>query len=299
MLSENHNKISNAACLLSEHEHLFICPICSSPMEVINYRSLVCSNHHCFDISKQGYVNLLSRSPKTKYDKKLFESRKIIFANGLFDPMITSIWENMRAELKPTRDLIRILDAGCGEGSFLYNIQQRIAEKSKCNLLGVGIDISKEGIMIASRGSSESIWCVADLARCPFADKQFNFMLNILSPSNYSEFSRVLADDGLMIKVIPERKYLQELRGSFYQQTDRNVYSNKNTIALFQQHFELVDLQHVCYGVTLDHEIIEPLIRMTPLSWGALKERIADVLGKSKVEITFDFTVLMGKKMNK
>ncbi|MNW56711.1 23S rRNA (guanine(745)-N(1))-methyltransferase [compost metagenome] len=218
--------------------------------------------------------------------------------SGFFDPLIAQICENMLEELKLTSKFIKILDAGCGEGSHLSNIQHRIIEQSQCNMLGIGVDISKEGINIASRSPSKTIWCVADLAKCPLIDKQFNFILNILSPSNYSEFHRMLADDGMVIKVIPESKYLQELRGIFYNQTDRTVYSNENTLELFNRNFDLVDIQRVQYGVTMENKYIEQLVHMTPLSWGASEELIQQVLGKNKLEITFDFSVLLGKKMN-
>lgn len=295
-MSKNNRKITNAR-LLSEYEDIFRCPICSNPIEVVNLRSFICYNHHCFDISKQGYVNLLSHPPKTKYDKKLFKSRKMFSQSGFFDPLIAQVCENMLEELKPTSNTIKILDAGCGEGSHLSKIQQRIIEQSQCNLLGIGVDILKEGINIASRSPSKTIWCVADLAKCPLIDKQFNFLLNILSPSNYSEFHRMLADDGMVIKVIPESKYLQELRGIFYNQTDRTVYSNENTLELFNRNFDLVDIQRVQYGVTMESKYIKQLVHMTPLSWGASEELIQQVLSKNKLEITFDFSVLLGKKM--
>lgn len=291
-----HNRKITSARLLSEYENMFKCPICSNPVEVVNLKSLICSNHHCFDISKQGYINLLSHSVKTKYDKKLFESRKIFSQSGFFDPLIAQICEDILEELRSTSKFIKIFDAGCGEGSHLSNIQQRIIEHSQCTLLGIGADISKEGIRIASRSLSNTIWCVANLAKCPLMDKQFNFILNILSPSNCSEFHRILADDGMVIKVIPESKYLQELRGIFYNQTDRTEYSNENTLEHFNRHFDLVDIQRVQYGVTMENKYIEQLVYMTPLSWRASEERIQQVLGKNQLEVTFDFSVLLGKK---
>lgn len=291
-----HNRKITSARLLSEYEDMFKCPICSNPVEVVNLKSLICSNHHCFDISKQGYINLMSHSVKTKYDKRLFESRKIFSQSGFFDPLIAQICEDILEELRSTSKFIKIFDAGCGEGSHLSNIQQRIIEYSQCNLLGIGADISKEGICIASRSLSNTIWCVANLAKCPLTDKQFNFILNILSPSNYSEFHRILADDGMVIKVIPESKYLQELRGIFYNQTDRTGYSNENTLEHFTRHFDLVDIQRVQYGVTMENKYIEQLVYMTPLSWRATEERIQQVLGKNQLEVTFDFSVLLGKK---
>ncbi|HZG83126.1 MAG TPA: hypothetical protein VEZ13_20405, partial [Brevibacillus sp.] len=66
---------------------------------------------------------------------------------------------------------LHLLDAGCGEGSHLVSIQQKILERTKIAPLGVGLDISKEGIKIAAKRSSNTIWCVADLARCPVMDR--------------------------------------------------------------------------------------------------------------------------------
>ncbi len=294
-MSENNRRIANAR-LLSEYEDIMRCPICSSPVRMVNLRSLICSNHHCFDLSKQGYVNLLSRPLHTKYDKKMFESRRTLSQNGLFDPLIARICANMLEALKPMRKWIKIMDAGCGEGSHLSNIQQRISEQSQCSLLGIGVDISKEAIRIASRNPSQTIWCVADLANCPIRDKQINFIVNVLSPSNYSEFHRILADDGMVIKVIPGREYLQELRAKFYDQTVRSDFSNESTLALFKHNFKLVDIQRVQYSVTMENNGMEQLVYMTPLSWGATEERILQVLSKDTLEVTFDFSVLLGKK---
>jgi len=279
----------------ANYEDFFRCPICSSAMKVVDARSLICPNDHCFDISRKGYVNFLTHSPQTKYGKKLFESRKRISDNGCFEPLTARLCDSMIGELKPTRP-IAILDAGCGEGSHLTDIQHKFMKQAECDLLAVGIDIAKAGIHMAARGASQAIWCVADLARCPLADERFDCILNLLSPSNYSEFHRMLADDGMVIKVIPDSKYLQELRGIFYKQTDRTAYSNEPTVELFKRHFELVDIQRVQYGVTMDHKGMEQLVHMTPLSWGVSEERIQQVLGRHRLEVTFDFAVLLGKK---
>ena len=40
-----------------------ICPICGSKLNTFD-KSLVCSGHHCFDIARQGYVNLLTVQQK-------------------------------------------------------------------------------------------------------------------------------------------------------------------------------------------------------------------------------------------
>lgn len=50
----------------------------------------------------------------------------------------------------------------------------------------------------------------------PFASNHFSDVINILSPSNYQEFKRVLKPQGQIIKVMPNANYLQELRHLVY-----------------------------------------------------------------------------------
>ncbi|MCM3636043.1 methyltransferase domain-containing protein [Paenibacillus camelliae] len=284
--------------LFSKYEDIFQCPICRNAMTLVNQKSFICSNNHCFDLNKKGYVNLLTHSLKTKYDKAMFEARKAISAKGFFEPLLDRICVMMASEqlLTDSQSPIKILDAGCGEGSHLTYTLQKLIEKADREVFGVGIDIAKEGITIASRGVSDTVWCVGDLAKSPFSDKSFHFILNILSPANYSEFHRMLDDEGMVVKVIPERKYLQELRAILYKQSDRSIYSNEHTIEHFKRNFNLVDFQHVQYRVTMEHEDIEKLVHMTPLSWGAPAELVQQALAKNKLEITFDFSIMLGRK---
>lgn len=281
---------------LSIQEKIFRCPICGGSMKVERSASLECENRHCYDISRQGYVNLLNHSSRTKYDKALFEARKAISGSGFFDPLVEAvtnrlIWElNSREVKKP----IRLLDAGCGEGSHLSAIKRKLGEHSIMpDILGVGMDIAKEGIVMAAKTSPDSIWCVADLSQSPFADRQFDCILNILSPSNYSEFKRLLARGGSLVKIIPDSLYLQELRTLFYTGTGKETYSNDSTIELFSRHFKQVDTERVQYRVVLDTDQMKQLIRMTPLSWNASPEAIGQILGE-EMEVTADFMLLYG-----
>lgn len=284
------------AKLMSECEGMFRCPICFMPMKMDQLRSLICTNRHCFDVSRQGYLNFLNRSPKTKYDKRLFQARQTMCQNGFFEPLIEQISRRIKQESGTKKQRIRILDAGCGEGSLLSGIREKVSPHTANGLLSVGVDISKEGILAASKAYSDSIWCVADLAKCPFANQQFDFILNTLSPSNYSEFNRMLANDGTVIKVIPEKNYLKEVREVFYGHTNRPDYSNEGTVKHFADHFDLLDMEHVRYRVALDRTLIGHLVRMTPLSWGATEERLQKMLDMDSAEITVELTILIGKK---
>lgn len=280
--------------LYIEYQEIFRCPICSDEMSLIN-DSLVCMNKHSYDMSKSSYINMVSNYRPTKYDKQMFISRKLISELGFFDPLIKNISEVINRN-NSSNHPIKILDAGCGEGYHLVKIKERMAGNRENNLLGVGIDISKEGIIIAAKQYSNNIWLVADIANTPFKDKQFDYILNILSPANYIEFSRILADEGLIIKVVPNENYLQELREILYKETRQSSYTNNKTIELFTDNLQLLDRIEINYKVSLDKSNIENLIYMTPLSWGATAENRAEIIKADINEITADFTILVGRK---
>ncbi|MGG4552232.1 putative RNA methyltransferase [Paenibacillus humicus] len=198
------------------------------------------------------------------------------------------------------RTAAAILDAGCGEGSHLSALVRHLAGTSGCKLVAAGIDISKAGIQLAAKANPGMLWGVADLAKCPFANGSFGIILNILSPANYSEFHRMLADDGLVIKVIPGTEYLQEIRRALHSETARRTYSNDRTIELFRRHFELVDMQQVKYELLIEQKDLADLLQMTPLAWQAGEEqlRLMQAMNKQPV-ITFDFVILIGRKRYK
>lgn len=292
----NSEKALTKASLLASHEQLFRCPICKSSMRVNRLSSLECGKGHSFDISKHGYVNLLPRPSKSKYDKSLFASRSMISNSGFFDPMIDYICDLLIRRRDSRPRIQTLLDAGCGEGSHLRSIISKLEEQSgRKRYLGTGIDIAKEGILLASKASPDLIWCVADLANSPFGDRRFNAILNILSPSNYAEFGRLLAEDGVLIKVIPGNSYLQELRELLYGRKSRERDSIDHTIELFSRYFELIETKEIRYRKRLNPEQSGLLVHMTPLSWGASPEFKMSASLARELEVTVDFTVLYGK----
>ncbi|WP_248924606.1 putative RNA methyltransferase [Paenibacillus hamazuiensis] len=277
----------------AENADLFRCPICCGLMKVHERKSLRCARGHCFDISKHGYVNLLPRPVKTKYDKTMFDSRKIISQAGFFQPLDALITEQIVRYLGRGRDNINILDAGCGEGSHLAFLQDAIRRETGASVLGMGIDISKEAVSLAARQYPGSLWSVADLAKCPLQDRRFPCIVNILSPSNYSEFLRMLARGGIVVKVVPESGYLKELRELFYE-PDKQTYSSSGTQERFAHFFKMIEARRLNYTFRLERSLIPHLFRMTPLSWGAGENAFRKAPDVDDMEVTVDLTVLIG-----
>jgi len=281
----------------NENIQMFKCPVCGDGMLVDDLKSIVCTNGHCFDISKRGYVNLLLRPGKSHYDKELFEARSIICKAGFFDPLIEAVVSLIYQRISSMNsELMTVLDAGCGEGFHLSRVMSDLHKKTNFNIQGIGIDISKEGIQIAAKNYKDIIWCVADLARVPFKDKQFQVVLNILSPSNYKEFGRILCDEGILIKVVPGSSYLKELREVFYQETDRVAYSNDKVTEHFGRNFNIIGTQKVLYNFSIKNEELGYLIKMTPLSWGTTDEKVQKAFSSGIDYVTLDFDIIVGNR---
>jgi 23S rRNA (guanine745-N1)-methyltransferase len=271
-------------------------------MDLRDDKSLVCSRGHCLDLSKNGYVNFLLRPVKTEYDKAMLGARNRILKSGFFLPLAQQICKIAAEEMNFTsKKQFRVLDAGCGEGTFLVQTGNCLREESaaglngRINVTGIGMDISKDGIQIAARQYPDHLWCVGDLANCPFMDNQLDVILSILSPSNYEEFHRLLTDGGLLIKAVPGSDYLKELREVFYDHTDKQDYSNERVLKHFKENFDLMNTIQVHYHADMNRENLADLIRMTPLSWSASPEKVEKALNSGISSITVDMTVLYGR----
>lgn len=296
MVNKN-NKLTRRAEYIAHHASLLACPICSSPLVVQDLKSLMCTNRHTFDIAKQGYLNLLNQNNKTNYDKKLFEARRSVIADsGFFDQFNVALTETINEQTASNVELA-IVDMGSGEGSHLANISNRLQSHFNQSITGIGIDISKEGILEAARRYEESIWIVADLARTPLADEMCDVIINILSPSNYEEFKRVLKNDGVIIKVVPRESYLKELRHHFFKDSEKEAYSNMKVVDHFKEHFNVIKQESVHYTTTLDQSALTALVKMTPLTWNIADNEINDFLESGISEITVDLELLIGKKL--
>ncbi|MFJ7737052.1 putative RNA methyltransferase [Lysinibacillus sp. NPDC097287] len=272
------SKRAAGAALMNENIMLFACPICATQMQVREQGSLVCTANHSFDVAKQGYVNMMTHAATSKYSKELFESRKAIIESGIYDLLEEKIADKIAGAKT-------VLDTGCGEGSHLARIMTQLD-----GAIGVGIDIAKEGILTAARHYSEQIWCVGDLAKSPYAETSFDAILNILSPANYGEFKRLLTPGGCIVKVVPQSGYLQELRAQLYADSEKETYSNAQTVERFKESFAEVSIDRLTYTMPLAIELIPALLEMTPMGWHKTEDTEVAL-----TEITIDLDILVGK----
>lgn len=269
-----------AVCIqnMQQNESIFTCPICDGHVDVKGEGAVVCAGNHSFDVAKQGYINFMTKPVQSMYSKELFEARHDIISSGLYDEL-----QNRLAELAIGS---HFLDTGCGEGSHLARITAK-----KNGATGIGIDIAKEGIMAAAKFYPGFIWCVGDLAKSPYNRESFDTIFNILSPANYDEFKRLLKPKGKVIKVVPHEGYLKELRQQAFAHSEKENYSNEQTVTRFQESFQHVEVERLTYTKPLSQELVPKLLEMTPMGWH-IENRNDIVL----TEITIDVMVLIGSR---
>ena len=263
----------------------FACPICQENLTLLE-TSLKCCNRHSFDLAKFGYVNLVPQIKQSvNYDKENFQNRQQILEAGFYQ----AILEVVSDLLSNSKNAKTILDIGCGEGFYSRKLQERHPDKTF-----YAFDISKDSVQIAAKSEPNWAvnWFVGDLARLPIKDASMDILLDIFSPANYGEFRRVLSKDGILIKVIPTKNHLKEIRQKVQDQLTNKDYSNQDIKNHFQEHFTILSSQTASLTKTITAEQLQALLSMTPLLFHIDQTKID---WSQLTEITIEAEILVGK----
>ncbi|MEA5003516.1 MAG: methyltransferase domain-containing protein [Christensenella sp.] len=238
----------------------FRCPVCRASLSLHENGSFLCKNGHCFDLSSKGYVHLLpgGAGHDLRYDSELFTSRKTVFGDGFFEPVAMAVQETVTRFLPDKTPVV--LDAGCGEGYYSHFLAR------SPGLHVYGIDNVKEAVVLAAKEPGHARFAVADLAALPVADGAVGILLNILAPANYDEFARVLCPDGAIIKAVPGKQYLRELRQCVSKNLESKTYTNEKTIGHMARHADIADQKTILYTLPVSQEQLVSFYKMTPLT---------------------------------
>lgn len=263
----------------------FACPICQENLALVE-SSLKCCNRHSFDLAKFGYVNLAPQIKQSaNYDKENFQNRQQILEAGFYQAILEAVSDL----LSNSKNAKTILDIGCGEGFYSRKLQESHLDKTF-----YAFDISKDSVQIAAKSEPNWAvnWFVGDLVRLPIKDASMDILLDIFSPANYGEFRRVLSKDGILIKVIPTKNHLKEIRQKVQDQLTNKDYSNQDIKNHFQEHFTILSSQTASLTKTITAEQLQALLSMTPLLFHIDQTKID---WSQLTEITIEAEILVGK----
>ena len=263
----------------------FACPICQENLTLVE-SSLKCNNRHSFDLAKFGYVNLAPQIKQSaNYDKENFQNRQQILEAGFYQAILEAISDLLAS----SKNAKTILDIGCGEGFYSRKLQKRHPDKTF-----YAFDISKDSVQIAAKSEPNWAvnWFVGDLARLPIKDDSMDILLDIFSPANYGEFSRILSKDGILIKVIPTKNHLKEIRQKVQDQLTNKDYSNQDIKNHFQNNFTILSSKTASLTKTITADQLQALLSMTPLLFHIYQ---AEIDWSQLTEITIEAEILVGK----
>ena len=263
----------------------FACPICQENLTLVE-SSLKCNNRHSFDLAKFGYVNLAPQIKQSaNYDKENFQNRQQILEAGFYQAILEAVSDLLASSETSTT----VLDIGCGEGFYSRKLQESHYDKTF-----YAFDISKDSVQIAAKSEANWAvnWFVGDLARLPIKDASMDILLDIFSPANYGEFRRVLSKDGILIKVIPTKNHLKEIRQKVQDQLTNKDYSNQDIKNHFQNNFTILSSKTASLTKPITAEQLQALLSMTPLLFHIDQTKID---WSQLTEITIEAEILVGK----
>jgi 23S rRNA (guanine745-N1)-methyltransferase len=269
------SKLERLKTLLLRDPGVLACPVCGAGLFLAGEASaLRCAAGHSYDLAKKGYANLLDRGGTEKgvYGRTFFESRRSAFGFGLCEEAAQRIAalakEHLRLPEAAGRSeragRIRVFDAGCGEGYYAYALSRDALLRGAC--LFYGLDLSRDAVAMAADYDADAVWVVGDLAKPPFRDGVFDLVLNVLSPANYGAFRRVLTQGGIVVKIMPGRDHLLELRAL---RDDPDCgRDGGETLAHSEKHLRATARARIRYVRALRAEQKQVLPAMTPLTAG-------------------------------
>lgn len=270
---------------------MLICPNCSEKL-FPKERGVSCEKGHSFDKAKEGYINLLLANHKRKLDpgdnKEMINAREEFLLQGYYDfliELIISQVQTLQSMHFADSTIMNLLDVGCGSGFYTRKIQNAISDISI-----VGLDISKNAIVKASKKDKISTYIVGSAFRLPVAENTVDIILNVFSPLDLSQANRVLAGNGYILKVIPEGSHMKEVAGLVYENViphDSTFLSEINEDENLLIH-EVINIEKI---TLLKKETVISLINMTPYKYKfdeATLQKITDM----KVTLAFKLIIV-------
>jgi len=264
----------------------FACPVCGEPLHKVD-KTLKCRRNHSYDISKYHYTNLLldnhSSSKHHGDDKLMVQARTRFLNEGHYAPLRELIVSMIRPYISSESTL---LDACCGEGYYTeYIYEQTHAAVS-------GIDISKEALRAAAKRVPEVQYAVSSIRAIPLAKNSCDGIINLFAPYSTEEFSRILKQDGILLRAMPTEDHLFELKSAVYD----HPYRNPKPIAVLKN-FSVIKQERLEYMMELkSNTSIQDLFSMTPYYYKTSKQDQEKLNSIDHLTTQAGFTVILYKK---
>ncbi len=270
--------------------NFFTCPICKTNFHQKD-RTLVCENGHCFDLARQGYVNLLrpakSGSVRHGDDKLMVQARTSFLGAGYYDALRDAVTS---AVMGNAVEGCVLLDAGCGEGFYTSHIREAL---SRLHGRVFGIDVSRDAIHACAVRDKHIKLAVASIFDLPVSSESLDILVNLFAPYDAASFTRALKKDGTLIRVFPRERHLWELKCIVYD----TPYENEiDTLDL--DGFALTKKTEITFPLDIPTQPhIDALFKMTPYYYKTSRDGQARVQALQRLNTHAEFLLVEYRKL--
>jgi 23S rRNA (guanine745-N1)-methyltransferase len=269
---------------------ILICPVCHNPLAEESSR-FFCAQHHTFDKSRHGYVNLLlshmKHSKEPGDNKDMVRSRDHFLNQGHYAAISHLLSKQVNELFSTAEPESHIADLGCGTGYYLKNLKETLDLTQQNNIHYWGVDIAKDAIHLAAKTTKDIHWIVSNISQLPFAADSLHSIVSLFSPIHFTEFNRVLTDNGYLFVIYPATHHLDELRHILF--SDVKQINPERLLKDSTPHFNVKQQIPLTYSISLNSSAeIANLFKMTPYFWRCTPEKKQQVLALSHFELTID-----------
>jgi len=254
-------------------------------------KSFRCGANHTFDLSREGYVNLLTgKRPKIQGDDKaMLLARRQFLQAGHYQPLMHLLVQQV-ADLVGDKRPFTLLDSGCGDGSYLQTVIRHFPEATLCP---IGIDIAKDAARMAAKLNKQAHIAVADIHRfVPVATDSVDLVVNVFAPRNGEEYGRILKPGGHLLIIIPQNSHLAALRRQF---SLLNIEPDKERViqTQLQAQFRLIKRQAIAFPLHLDQKALAAVIAMSPSARHLTPAQMAAIQQTTAAEAEAAFVMML------
>ncbi len=263
-------------------ESILKCPVCNLGLQ-IHEKQYVCLNNHSYDISSKGHINLLLANQKNTKEpgdsKKMMEGRRDFLNKGYYHTFSERLNQLIISNISGGN--VNILDAGCGEGYFLWRLKEAIYIEQSNSTRNrefnfIGVDISKAAVTYATKRDKKIKFIVGSNFNLPIMTNTIDIIIRNFAPSDELELKRVLKDNGKLVVVTPGVHHLYGLKEILYEKARK--HEEKQTSF---EGFKLINETEVKYNINIQEgdngEDVKNLIAMTPYYWtfdNSMREKV-------------------------
>ncbi|MDA9782930.1 methyltransferase domain-containing protein [Vicingaceae bacterium] len=271
-----------------------ICPHCRAEL-VQEKKTYHCEQNHCFDLAKEGYLNLLpvnkKKSKEPGDNDLMIAARRDFLEQGFYNPLIEAIRSTIQHELGFEKKKFIALDSGCGEGYYT----ERALKNANRNSQIFGTDISKYAVKNAAKKYKDIFFFVSSAYHLPIETDSIDLVLSVFSPNDPIEFHRVLKKDGFLVITSPAENHMKQLAELIYNDFRPHEHNIADDLA---SKFELHLAKRVSFDIHVQSSAaLQALHKMTPYYYNTSKEGQDKVANCNNINITCDFHLSIFKPL--